>query len=179
MGTSPSRHRQREDKFCPHAFRADDIDMFFMGLNDLLHDSETEPGAFLVFSAGAICLVEAFPDFFQAVLRDADTGIFDGNENFFAPLGGLDGDGRIRVAELDRVVNEVVEHLLDFAHVGGDIQLLPGQDQIKENLFLEAGSLEGLNRHLDDLVEVEAGNVQHGAMGTVFVQLQHTLSQIV
>lgn len=176
---SPSRHRQRENEFCPYAFRADDVDMLIVGLDDLFHNGKTKSGAPLVFPAGDVCLVEAFPDFFQAVLRDADTGIFDGNENLSAPLGGLNGDGGICMAELDRIINEIVEHLLDLAHIGGNIQLLAGQDQMEGDFLLKTGSLEGLDRHLDDIVDVKAGNVQHGAVGAVFVQFQHTLGQLI
>lgn len=40
------------------------------------------PGAFLVFSAGEICLIETFPDFFQAVFWNTDAGIPDRNKYF-------------------------------------------------------------------------------------------------
>lgn len=150
-----------------------------MGLDDFLHDGKAKPGSFLVLPAGGVGLIKAFPDFFQAVLGDPDSGILHRDEYFPAAFGGLDGDGGVRVAEFDRIVNEVIEHLLDLAHVGGDVQLLIGQDQLEGDLLFEAGSLEGLDGHLDSVVDVEVGDVQHGTVRVEFVQFQHALGQLV
>ena len=61
---------------------------------------------------------------FDTFFRDSDTGVLDRNKNFIIFLSGLNGNGGIVVTELDGVVNQVIEHLLDFAHIGSHIQFL-------------------------------------------------------
>jgi len=80
---------QGEDKLRPHALGADDIDVFAVGLYDLLCDRQAEARALLVFSAGKIGLVEAVPDQFEIVFRDADSGVLYADENFIVLFGRL------------------------------------------------------------------------------------------
>ncbi len=79
-----------------------------------------------VLAAGEIRLVEALPDLFDAVARDADASVLDGDEDLVVLLCGLDCDCGVRVAEFDCIVDQVVEHLLDLTHIGGDKKLLAG-----------------------------------------------------
>lgn len=79
------RFAQGEDKFRSDSFGADDIDIFSMQLDDFLDDGKSKSGSFFVFSAGQISLIEPFPDLFEAVLWNADTGIPDGDKDLFVP----------------------------------------------------------------------------------------------
>lgn len=45
------RERQGEDKFRSDTFRADDIDVFVVRLNDLFDDRQTESGALLILAS--------------------------------------------------------------------------------------------------------------------------------
>ena len=97
-----------------------------MCLDNLLYDGETKPGSFFVLAAGEIRLVEALPDLFDAVTRDADASVLDGDEDLVVLLCGLDCDCGVRVAEFDCIVDQVLEYLLDLTHIGGDKKLLAG-----------------------------------------------------
>ena len=110
--------RQRKNKLCPHAFRAHHIDIFPMGLYGFFDDGQSQPGSLFVLAPGEVGLVEAFPDLVQRIPWDSDAIIFYGGIDLVAPLRGLDGDGGIGLAELDGIVQQVVEDLLDLALVG-------------------------------------------------------------
>ena len=115
------RQRQRKDKLRTNAFRADTVDVFAVCLDNLLYDGETKPGSFFVLAAGEIRLVEALPDFRDACLWNAAAGVLDGDEDFAVLLRCLNCDGGIVVAEFDCIINEIVQHLLDFSHIGADV----------------------------------------------------------
>lgn len=115
-------NRQGENEFGSNPLRTDDIDVFVVGLDNLLYNGKPQAGPFFILPPGSVGLIEAFPDFFQAVLGDADSGVLDGYKDLIVPLGGFHGDGGIRMAELDGVVDEVVHDLLDFTHICGHKQ---------------------------------------------------------
>ena len=100
-----------------------------MRSDDLFDDRKSQSRSFAVFSAGGIELVEALPDFGNACLWNAAAGILDGNEDFSVLLRCLDRDGGIVVAEFDCIINQIVQHLLDFSHIGADIQSTRCEDQ--------------------------------------------------
>ena len=79
-----------------------------MCLNDFLDDRKSEPGPFFVFSAGEIALIETLPHFCETFFRNPDSGVFDGDEHFSIAFGRLEYDGRVRITEFDRVVQQVV-----------------------------------------------------------------------
>lgn len=70
---------EREDKLGSHALRADHVDVLAMGLDDLLDNGKPKTGSLFVFASGEVCLVESIPDFLDAVRRNSDSGILDGN----------------------------------------------------------------------------------------------------
>ena len=110
-----------KDKFGTNALCTDDIDILVMRRDDLLHDGESKAGAPLVLAAGEVGLVEALPDFRDACLWNAAAGVLDGDEDFTVLLRCLNCDGGIVVAEFDCIINEIVQHLLDFSHIGADV----------------------------------------------------------
>ena len=151
-----------------------------MCLNDLLYDGKSETGSLLVLATGEIRLVKAFPDLVQAVLRDADPGVFDRYKDFPVLFGRFDRNRRIVVAELDRVIDQVVDDLLDLAHVRAHKERLPGQDQFKGEMLFLAAPLERHGSHLDHMVDIEISGVQDGsAVRTVFIQLENAVGQLV
>lgn len=149
-----------------------------MGLYDLLYDGEPKSGAALVLAPGEVGLVKTLPDFLQTVLRDADAGILNGDENLFVAAAGLDVDGGVVVAELDRVVDQVVEHLLYFPKVRIDHLNIVGECEVKDNVFVVAGSLKGRGRVLDHPVDVKIGAGQIAPV-VQRVEGEHTLGQLV
>ena len=62
-------------------------------------------------------VLKTFPDLFDAVFWDSDPCVLDGDIYLFKPECCLDENGGIRVAEFDGIVDQVVEHLLDFAKI--------------------------------------------------------------
>lgn len=74
------------------------MDIFIVCLDDFFRDGEAEAGSFFVFAAGRVGFIKTFPDFLQAVLWDAFSGILYGNESLFMLFGGFDVDGGLRMA---------------------------------------------------------------------------------
>ena len=155
--------RQAEDKFRAHTFGADHIDGFFVSLDDFLYDGESESGALLVLAAGRVRLEEAVPDLFLILLRDADAGILDRDKDLIMLFVDVDSDCGIVMRKLDRVVHQVVDHLLNLGAVSIDECIYLRESQAEVNIPAGAGSLEGCTGILDDLVDIEADSFQmHG-----------------
>lgn len=73
---------QRKDKLRPDALSADHIDVFIVGLDDLLGDGKPKTRPLFVLAAREIGLVEAVPDQADAVLGDADAVILHRDQQF-------------------------------------------------------------------------------------------------
>ena len=87
---------------------------------------------------GQVGFVKSFPDFFQAVFWNTDSGILDRDKYFVVLLGCLNRDRGIRMTELDRIVDQIVKYLLDFAEISSDKQLLTGENQVEADMFVGA-----------------------------------------
>ena len=111
-----------EDEFGSDAFRTDDVDILVMGADDFFYDGKSETGALAVFSAGGVDLVKTIPDLGQAFFRDADAGILYGDKYFPVFFRRLDNNRRIIVGKFDRIVDEIVQNLLDLSHICADVQ---------------------------------------------------------
>ncbi len=46
------------------------------------------------------------------------------------------------MTELDRIVDQIVKYLLDFAEISSDKQLLTGENQVEADMFVGADSLK-------------------------------------
>ena len=148
-----------------------------MGPEDLPYDRKPQACAHLVLPAGEVRLVEAVEDQLLVLLRDADAGVLDAREHLVAALCRLHLHRGVRVAELDRVVDKVVEHLLNPARVGVDVQFFPGQDQGEGDLLGMALMLKGCGDLADHLVEVKVRLVQDHAAGVQVVEGEEIIGQ--
>ena len=70
------RFLQSKDKFGSHTFCTDHINILVMCIDDLFDYRKSKSGAFTVFSAGSINLVETIPDFAQTFFGNAGSVIF-------------------------------------------------------------------------------------------------------
>src|SRR5262249_27357562 len=87
-----------------------DPDATTMHLDDLLGDGEAQTGAALGLGKGAVDLMELFEDTRLLLGRDTRTRI--GHSNIEVPIYGLGRDPHLSgIRELDRVADEVEEHL--------------------------------------------------------------------
>ena len=170
--------KQGEDELAPRPFRADHIDVLPVAVYDLLDDGQAQACALLVLAPGVVGLVEPVPDQLQIVLGDADAGILDGDEELVLLHGGLHPDHGIVVAELDRIVQQVVEHLLDFFHIGVDVHGLAGEDHLYGDGLLAACPLEGGCGAADDGVDVEIRPLQKHPLGVQVVQGQQAVGEL-
>ena len=100
-----------ENEFRPNAFRTDHIDILPMGLDDFFYNGKAKPGPLFILAPGKVCLIKTFPDFFLAVFGDSDSRVLDRDKYFLIPSRCLDIDGGVVVAELDGIVNQVVQDL--------------------------------------------------------------------
>ena len=161
--------RQGENKFRTDTLGADTIDIFTMCLNDLFYNGKSKTGAAFIFSAGEVGFVKSFPDLFQTIFWNTDSGVFDRNKDFLIFFGCLNRDHRILMTELDRIINQIVEYLLDFAEISSDKQLLTGENQVEADMFVGTDSLKSQERCLDRLVDIKIRHIQHNTMRTKFI----------
>src|SRR5699024_12709331 len=92
-----------------------------MCLNNLADYGKTKAGSFFVFSAGKFVFVETFPDLTEIFFRITDSIIFNRNKNFLFPLRCLHCGCRLWIAEIDRVLQQLVKYLLDLAVISMDV----------------------------------------------------------
>ncbi len=166
-----------EDKFAALSFRADDVDMFLVAVDDLFYNGKAQAGAFFVPASGEVGFVESVPDQFQRFFWDADSGIFYRDKKFAFLDGCLHFDNGIVVAELDGIVQEVVENLLDFAHVCVDIQFCACEDKLDGDGLPAAGAFEGGGGAADDAVDLEICPIQEHSCGVQVVQGQEAVGE--
>ena len=133
--------------------------------------------AFLVFSAGEVRLIETFPDLREGVLGDSKAGVLDRDEDFFSFLQGLNVDHGIVSAEFHRVVDEVIEHLLDFFHIRVDRKARLVEKQGKTDAAFIAAALESFQRPVDDFVDVKIAHLHEIAVIVEGVQSQKTFRE--
>ena len=136
-----------------------------MSLNDFFYNGKSKTGAALVFSAGEVGFVKSFPDFFQTVFWNTDSGILDRDKYFVVLLGCLNRDRGILMTELDRIVDQIVKYLLDFAEISSDKQLSHRlENQVEADMFVGTDSLKSQERCLDRLVDIKIRHIQHNTM---------------
>ena len=131
-----------EDEFGTYALCADDINMFVVGLDDLLDDGQAQAGPFLVLPAGQIRFVEALPDLVQLLAGDPDPVVLHRDEDLVVFLGCLDCDRRAVLAEFDCIVQEIIEDLLDLAFVRIDIDGSGEEQELDGNMLRRTDALE-------------------------------------
>ena len=98
----------REDKFRTDPFRTDDIDVFAVGMNDLLGDTQTETGSFFVLATGKIGFVKTVKDQVETVFWNSDSCIFNGNKQLIFLFSCFDRDRRVIVGKLDGIIKQIV-----------------------------------------------------------------------
>ena len=92
--------------------------------NDLFDDRQSETGAFLVFAAGAVDLIETFPDLVDAGFRDPMPWSLTETKDLVVFLRRFDRDRGMIRAELDRVAEKIIQYLLDLSDVCTGIEFL-------------------------------------------------------
>ena len=59
------------------------------------------------------------------------------------------------VAELNGVIHEIIEYLLDLAHICMDIHFIAGKDHLDSNGFVMTGALKGTCSITDHLIDIK------------------------
>src|SRR5262249_33338043 len=109
---------KREPEGASLARDAVDPDRALHGLDEVLDDREAEAGAAHVPRATAVDAVKALEEARQVAGLDAGAGVRHLDVDLVFAGAHADGDGRARGAVLDRVVDQIGEHLLDGAAIG-------------------------------------------------------------
>ena len=138
--------------------------MFIVGGNNFFYNGKSQAGTFFVLAAGLVSLVETIPNLFLTFLGDANAGITDRDKDFVIAFIGLQPDHGVVVGKFDGVVDQVVENLLDLAHVGPHHHAAGGKGQIKGDGLGTAGGLKGGSRVFDHLIDIKVGLFQIGAV---------------
>ena len=149
-----------ESKFTSDTFRTDYINILTVSLNGFLYDGKTKSGSFFIFATGRICLVKTFPYLIQRITRNTDSVILDRYEDFLAAFGGFNCNNRVRIAEFNRIVDQIVEHLLDFVFVSKYGQMPGGKNQFDRYLLLCACAFKRGSSGTDHIMNVERFPVQ-------------------
>ena len=168
-----------KNKFGPHVFGADDIDVLLVGIDDFLYNGKPKPGTFAVLATGGINFIEPIPDFPQTGFGNTAALVLHGNENRIVFQGGFHFNHRLLRAEFNGIVNEVIEYLLNLSHIGPHKQGLAGQQKFDGNPFLPAGALKGFGSAFYDTVDVKIRIIQLPSLFIQIVQSQETLGQLV
>lgn len=146
---------QRENKFSPHAFRTDDRDVLFVLIDDLFHNRQTEAVALSLAAAGGVGFIKPIPYFVQRIGRDAHAVIFHGDKDLSVTDIAFNFYGAVVPAELDRIINKVVQHLLDLSEIGRDKEFFFGEKQADRNLTRSTDPLKGCGCLADDGMDVK------------------------
>lgn len=123
------------NKLGTDAFCADDIDVFAVCLDGFFYDRKSQAGALLILAAGKVCFVKAFPNLIQRTAGDPDPIVFYRDVDLFSALCGFNGDSRLRVAEFDGIVQQIVENLVDLTLVGIDLEMFGGKQKFNRDFF--------------------------------------------
>lgn len=143
-------------------------DIAAMGLDDVLHDRETEAGSALVAGTGGVHTEEAFEDPFQGVARDAGSVVRHPDLRP-GPVGvwirgGADRDLAALAAIFDSVVDEIEEDLLKTVGVGVGLEV--GGDRVAQDHGAVRGAGgEVVQDVLSEGMEVGAAAVDDRAAG--------------
>lgn len=170
---------QGEHEFGSDAFGTDDVDVFLMRGDDIFCDRKPQTGAFFILAPGGVGFVETFPDLRQAFGGNADALILYRNKGFFMPHIGGDEDDRAGIRKLDRVVDQVVEDLLDLLYVRVNIKRGCGKCQVEGDTLIVAALFERCQDLLNAVEDVE-GRVREQCSGFIDgVQVQEALRQLI
>ena len=101
------RFLQSKDKFGSHTFCTDHINILVMCIDNLFDYRKSKSGAFTVFSAGSINLVETIPDFAQAFFGNAGSVIFYRNEDLTAFYSCFNLNRGIIIAEFNGIIKNL------------------------------------------------------------------------
>src|SRR3990172_7065545 len=140
-------------------------DVPLVGLNDAFTDGQPEPGARGAAAAPTLGAPEAFEDALELFGRDANALILDGDDHRAARhTGGRNQAGLIGAGEagadtnagagravLERIVDEVVEHLLDAGGIDQNRRDARGEGNV-DRVAAEQGlqAVEGGVNELDN-----------------------------
>ena len=98
-----------------------DPDAAAVNFNEVLGDGKAKAGAAGFARAGCIHAVETFEDAWLVGLRNANTGIGDGEYDFLIFCFRAQHDFSTRERVLDGIVQQVLEDFLETAAVSGNI----------------------------------------------------------
>ena len=149
-----------------------------MRADDLADYGQAKACPFFVLASGEVRLVEALPDLVLVFFGNSDPVVLDAHEDFTALFRRLDLDLGLVAAEFDRVVDEVVEDLLYFVHVGVNVEDAAGQDQADADLPAQADMLERGGDFPDDVVDVPVGHVEDHAPRVEVVERQQAVGEL-
>ena len=92
-------------------------------------------------------------------------------------LSGFKLNDRIMVAELDGVIQQIIEYLLDLVHIGHHIHFIACQHQFDGDGFGTAGALKRGRHGADRRVNVEISFVQHDSLCIQIIKRQKTVGK--
>ena len=149
-----------------------------MRADDLTYYGQAKACPFFVLAAGQVALIKALPDLVLVFFGNADPAVLDADKDFAALFRRLNLNLRVTAAEFDRVVDEIVEDLLYFVHVGVNIENFAGQDQMDPNVLSPADLLEGSCHFADHVVDIPVGHLQDHSPGIEIVEGQKAVGQL-
>ena len=118
---------QGKDELCTNSLCTDNIDILFVGVDDLFDNGEAQAGAFPVLSSGRINFIKTVPDFRQVHFGNTAAHIFYRDKNSLMLQRRFNLDHRIFRTEFNGVIDKIIQHLLDLDHICVDEKGLSGK----------------------------------------------------
>ena len=173
-GAGVAGQRDLDDEAAALAQRALDADRAVHRRHQPAHDGEAQPGAAVAAGGGAVGLHEVVEEVLDLIGPQADPGVFDAEAHPLPPgVAGQALDAQRDVAgggELDRVGEQVAEHLADPQGVAGEAagkQVGAVAAGLEEQLdaLLEGGPLDQHEGVGDQVFEAEGDALELEAAG--------------
>ena len=108
---------QAENKLSANVLGTDNVNVFPVGLNDLLYNSKSQPGPLFILAPGNVGLIEPIPNFFQIFFWNPDAAVLYGDKNFLPSEGSLDINDSAVVAKLNGIINKILKYLMNIYQI--------------------------------------------------------------
>ena len=170
-------HREREDEFTSLANLTGEGNVLAVRFDDLFCDSKSETGSGLILSAARIRLIETVENFLDRFRWNSHTLILDTDIDFIRFFRDLNRDLATLRGEFDRIINQIIDNLLDSCSIGIDNGIVGMEDRVQINAFVLTTAFKGVDRRKNDALDIKIRFIKLKVKGIKVVKFQKPLCQ--
>ena len=148
-------HREGENEFTSFADLTVEGDILTMRLDDLFCDGKSETGSGLILSAAWIRFIETVKYFLDRFRWNSDTFILDTDKDLIGFFCDLNCNLSAFWGEFDRIVNQIVDNLLDSCTICVDNGIVGMEDCMQINAFVLTATFKGVDRRKDNALDIK------------------------